>query len=81
MWIAEKPVVLSGRQDAALYGSQDGRRYAKHVPPSDGERAADLSAEGLAKVEGRVRGELMVPMHAQNLGKATRRTQIQSRRC
>jgi len=22
---------FSGRQDAALYGSQDGRRYAKHI--------------------------------------------------
>jgi len=30
--IAEQPGVVSGRQDAALYGSQDGRRYAtKHV--------------------------------------------------
>jgi len=29
---AEKPLVLSGRQDAALYDSQDGRRYAKHRP-------------------------------------------------
>ena len=29
--IAEQSSVLSGRQDAALYGSQDGRRYAKHI--------------------------------------------------
>ena len=29
--IAEQPGVLSGRQDAALNGSQDGRRYAKHI--------------------------------------------------
>src|SRR5207302_9873022 len=29
--IAEEPGVLSGRQDAALYGSQDGRRYTKHI--------------------------------------------------
>ncbi|PYK62671.1 MAG: hypothetical protein DME21_05580 [Verrucomicrobia bacterium] len=29
-WIAEKARVLSGRQDAVLYGSQDGRRYAEH---------------------------------------------------
>jgi len=28
--IAEKPGVLSGGQDATLYGSQDGRRYAGH---------------------------------------------------
>ena len=28
--ITEQRGVLSGRQDAALYGSQDGSRYAKH---------------------------------------------------
>jgi len=31
LWITEKSGVLSGRHDAALYGSQDGRRYAKHM--------------------------------------------------
>jgi len=30
--IVEKPDVLSGRQDAALYGSQDGRRHAPGLP-------------------------------------------------
>jgi len=29
--IVEQPCFLSGRQDAALYDSQDGRRYATHI--------------------------------------------------
>ena len=34
--IAEQPGVVSGRQDAALYGSQDGRRYAANQKHTGG---------------------------------------------
>jgi len=43
--IAEQPGVLSGQQDAALYGSQDRRRYTKRI-------------RNPMRAEGRVRGLL-----------------------
>ena len=44
------------------------------LSPSEGERVPDLSAVGLAKVEGRVRGRFMVPMHAQKRKEASYET-------
>src|SRR5438034_479433 len=44
------------------------RPLTPSLSPSEGERVSDLSAVGLAKVEGRVRGRFKVLMGVQNWG-------------
>src|SRR5882672_4514953 len=38
------PARRSAGQDARLYGRRDARRYAKQLPPSDGERKVTVAA-------------------------------------